>query len=74
MNLESIYEKIKYDNIICEVTVYVGDTLIDGKRIIMDIIIIISQIKNKFYLNDLGNVDFIIGIKFIKCEDGYIIY
>jgi len=74
VNLESIYEKIKYDNIICEVTVYVGDTLIDGKRIIMDIIIIISQIKNKFYLNDLGNVDFIIGIKFIKCEDGYIIY
>jgi len=32
------------------------------------------KIKRKFDLGDLGTVDFIIGIKFIKCEDGYIVH
>ncbi len=33
-----------------------------------------SEIKKKFELNDIGPVDFIIGIKFIKNEHGYIMH
>jgi len=32
------------------------------------------KIKKKFELSDIGSVDFIIGIKFIKCKDGYILH
>jgi len=29
---------------------------------------------NNFKANDVGEVNFKIGIKFIKCKDGYLIY
>jgi len=64
--------KDKYTNIICIIAIYVDDILIAGNRKIINKIK--SKIKNKFDLSDLGDVDFIIGIKFIKCKDGYIIH
>eukprot|EP00833_Pecoramyces_ruminatium_P018359 jgi/Orpsp1_1/1192391/evm.model.d7180000092864.1 len=33
-----------------------------------------SSIKNNFEATDVGEVDFIIGIKFVKCKDGYLIH
>ena len=64
--------KDKYGNIICIIAIYVDDILISGKKVIIDKIK--SVIKNKFNLSDLGTGGFIIGIKFIKCEDGYIMH
>ena len=65
-------KKNKHNKIICIIAVYVDDMLIAGKK--RDVEIIKSEIKNQFELSDLGMVDYIIGIKFIKCEDGYFIH
>ena len=65
-------KKNKHNKIICIIAVYVDDMLIAGKK--KDVEIIKSEIKNQFELSDLGMVDYIIGIKFIKCEDGYFIH
>jgi len=64
--------KDKNKNIICIIAIYVDDILISGKKSVIDRIKL--EIKDKFNLSDLGMVDFIIGIKFIKCKDGYIMH
>ena len=64
--------KDRYNIIICIIAIYVDDILISSRKRTIDIVK--SKIKGKFDLSDLGTVDFIIGIKFIKCEDGYIVH
>jgi len=54
----------KRKSIICILGVYVDDILIAGNK--GEIILVKKQIKNKFKIKEIGNVDFIIGIKFIK--------
>jgi len=64
--------KDKYNKIICIIAIYVDDLLISGRKRTIDIIK--SKIKRKIDLSDLDTVDFIIGIKFIKCKDSYIVH
>jgi len=52
--------------------VYVDDIVVAGN--IKEIKETKNMIMNKFKAKDIGVVDFIIGIKFKKCEDGYIIH
>ena len=33
-----------------------------------------EHIKTFFHIKDIGNIDFVIGIKFEKCVDGYIMH
>ena len=56
----------------CIIAVYVDDILLAGKE--KEIIYVKEQIKEYFNIKDIGEVDFIIGIKFEKCGDGYIIH
>ena len=65
-------KKNKYNNIICLLGVYVDDILITGTHI--EIKKVKESIQNKYKLNDLGQANFIIGIKIVKCNDGYIIH
>eukprot|EP00833_Pecoramyces_ruminatium_P015872 jgi/Orpsp1_1/1189904/evm.model.d7180000075388.1 len=65
-------KKNKYNNIICLLGVYVDDILITGTHI--EIKKVKESIQNKYKLNDLGQANFIIGIKIVKCSDGYIIH
>jgi len=62
----------KNNNIVCMLAVYVDDIVIAGN--IKEINETKYLIMNKFKAKDIGEVDFIIGIKFKKCEDGYIIH
>jgi len=55
----------------CIIAVYVDDILLAGKE--REIIYVNEQIKMYFYIKDIGDVDFVIGIKFEKCHDGYIL-
>jgi len=67
-----IYIK-KVNNVIrCILAIYVDDILISGK--IDDINHTKSLIKRKFNIKDIGNVDFVIGIKFEKYRDGYFLH
>jgi len=59
-------------NISCILAIYVDDIIISGKK--NEINYVKSEIKNIFDLSDIGPVDFIIGIKFIKTKYGYIMH
>jgi len=58
--------------IICILTVYVDDILIIGKE--KEISYVKNQIKENYNIKDIGEVDFVIGIKFDKTSDGYILH
>jgi len=59
-------------NIKCIVAVYVDDIIISGTD--AEIKKTKKLIKNNFEATDVGEIDFIIGIKFVKCDDGYFIH
>jgi len=65
-------KKDKNNKIICLLAVYVDDIIIAGTD--SEINKTKSSIKNNFEATDVGEVDFIIGIKFVKCKDGYLIH
>jgi len=52
--------------------VYVDDILIIGKK--NEILDVKDQIKNIYKIKDIGEVDFVIGIKFEKQKNGYILH
>ena len=56
-------------NISCLLGVYVDDNLISGTNYEIKNTKIL--IKNRFKIKEIGNVDFVIGIKFIKHDKGY---
>jgi len=66
------YRKDNKNNISCILAIYVDDIIISGKK--NEINYIKTEIKKIFDLSDIGPVDFIIGIKFIKTKYGYIIH
>ena len=68
-----IYAKESQDkNITCILGVYVDDILILGyENEVRNIKILIKGIFN---IKDIGEVDFVIGIKFEKCKEGYILH
>ena len=66
---------VKFDNdknIICILSVYVDDILIAGKE--NEINNVKKSIKEKFNIKDIGDVEFVIGIKFEKVKNGYILH
>jgi len=67
-----IYLKLNiFNKIISIIAVYLCDILLAGNK--KEIEKINLQIKNECDMTDIGNVDFIIGIKFINCHDGIIL-
>jgi len=62
----------KNKEIICILTVYVDDILIIGKK--NEILDVKDQIKNIYKIKDIGEVDFVICIKFEKQKNGYILH
>eukprot|EP00833_Pecoramyces_ruminatium_P004151 jgi/Orpsp1_1/1178183/evm.model.c7180000064349.1 len=56
----------------CILSVYVDDILIAGTN--KEINTIKNAIKEKFNIKDIGNVEFVIGIKFMKIQNGYILH
>jgi len=67
-----LYFKVdKKKKLSCILAIYVDDILLAGNRIIVERTK--ELIKNKFKIKDIGNVNFIIGIKFIKHKAGYFI-
>ena len=68
-----VYIKTDRNNkIICILSVYVDDILIAGTD--HEIKIVKDSIKRKFNIKDIGNVEFVIGIKFNKIRNGYILH
>jgi len=68
-----VYVKENKDNkIVCILAVYVDDIIITGKD--EEINKTKKSIKDNFEATDVGEVDYIIGIKFVKCKDGYLIH
>jgi len=68
-----IYKKVNIKNdIICLLAVYVDDIIIAGTD--NEIKNTIKLIKKEFKIKEIGNVDFIIGIKFQKYKNGYILH
>jgi len=68
-----VYIKInKKKEIVCILSVYVDDILIAGTT--EEINGVKESIKRKFNIKDIGNVEFVIGIKFNKIKDGYILH
>jgi len=68
-----VYKKVnKKKEIICILSVYVDDILIAGTS--NEINIVKESIKQKFNIKDIGDVEFVIGIKFNKIIDGYILH
>jgi len=66
---------VKFDNnknIICILSVYVDDILIAGKE--NEINNVKESIKERFNIKDIGNVEFVIGIKFEKVQNGYVLH
>ena len=64
------YLHIKRNNqntITCILGVYVDDILITGKNKEIQNTKKKNKIKKRFNKKEIGNVDFVIGIKFIKC-------
>jgi hypothetical protein len=62
----------KQGKIICIVTVYVDDILLTGEDKEIDTA---KKLLNKeFNVTDIGLADIIIGIKFVKCGDGYLLH
>jgi len=64
--------KNSYNEIICIIAVYVDDILLIGKE--NEVLQVKEQIKTNFSIKDIGELDFIIGIKFEKCNNGYIMH
>ena len=52
--------------------VYVDDIIISGVE--NEILKIKNELKSKFKITDVGNVGFIIGIKFEKLKDEYLLH
>jgi len=68
-----IYKKVNNKNkIICLLAVYVDDIIIAGTN--LEIKNTINLIKNEFKIKEIGDVDFVIGIKFNKYKDGYVLH
>ena len=68
-----IYKKLnEHNKIVCLIGVYVDDILLIGKD--YETHKIKNQIKKYFEIKDVGDVDFIIGIKFQKYHNGYILH
>jgi len=68
-----VYKKINNKKeIICILSVYVDDILIAGT--LAEINSVKESIKRKFNIKDIGDVEFVIGIKFNKIKDGYILH
>ena len=61
-----------HGKITCILSVYVDDILIAGNN--KDIDKVKRSIKRKFNIKDIGNVEFVIGIKFMKTANGYILH
>jgi len=59
------------ENIICVIAIYVDDIIVAGNN--ENIQIVKNSIKSNFEIKDLGNIDFIIGIKFSKINDNIFI-
>ena len=58
--------------ITCILAVYVDDILLAGND--KEIFKVKEEIKRSFNIKEIREVDFLIGIKFQKCSDGYIIH
>ena len=58
--------------VVCMLAIYVDDILIAGTD--YEIYKTKKLIKNYFQIKDIGNADFIIGIKFQKINDGYFLH
>eukprot|EP00833_Pecoramyces_ruminatium_P015919 jgi/Orpsp1_1/1189951/evm.model.d7180000075711.1 len=56
----------------CILSIYVYDILISGTN--KDINTIKNAIEEKFNIKDIENVEFVIGIKFMKIQNGYILH
>jgi len=65
-------KKDKYNKILCCLAVYVDDIIITGNK--REIDIVKNEIKKNFEFSDIKPIDYIIGIKFIRCKDGYIMH
>ena len=67
----SIYVKNgKNKNILCIVGIYVDDILIAGKE--NEIKCIKEFFNRKYKIKKIGDVDFVIGIKFVKHKNRYL--
>ena len=62
----------KEGKIISLLAIYVDDILISGTKKIIEKVKLL--IKKEFKIKDIGNVDYIIGIKFIKHKNGYFLH
>ena len=68
-----IYVKFNMNNNIeCILAVYLDDILI--ARNPSEVEKTKGIIKNKFNIKEIDDVDFVIGIKFEKCKDSYILH
>eukprot|EP00833_Pecoramyces_ruminatium_P006363 jgi/Orpsp1_1/1180395/evm.model.c7180000073227.1 len=65
-------KRSKEGKILCILAIYVDDILIAGNE--PQIEITKRQIKRKFNIKEIGDVDFVIGIKFEKYENGYFLH
>jgi len=69
----SIYIKVNKENkILWILSIYIDDILIAGTD--QDINKVKYSIKEKFNIKDIGDVEFVIGIKFTKTLNGYILH
>jgi len=68
-----IYKKVDHQKrISCILAVYVDDIIIAG--VPNEVSKIKNQIQKHFKIKDIGNIDFIIGIKFQKYKNGFVIH
>jgi len=66
------YKRNKNNEIIYILTVYIDDILITKKEI--EITKIKQLLKERFTITDIGPVDNILGLKFVKEKDGYTLH
>ena len=68
-----VYTKTNKENkIVCILGVYVDDILLTGEE--EEILKTKELLSKNFKLTDLGYASYIIGIRFEKCEDGYLLH
>jgi len=67
-----LYKKVKNNKIVCIVGIYVDDILITG--IEEEIDKTVKLIKENYVVTDVGQADFIIGIKMEKTNEGYLLH